>query len=182
MSFLKIAEPAVEPVTLTEAKLWCRVTHTDEDSRITLLIADARQRVEKYLERSLITQTWELVLDAFPSTVDVPLWFGPIQAPLLSVKYLDTAGVEQSYSLGNVALDHETSPGWVRPVAGETWPATIDSANAVRIRFKAGYGDAGANVPELLRSRILALVVLLYEHREPPEAFWCALDPFRVYA
>lgn len=178
---IKIAEPALEPVTLTEAKVWCRVTHTDEDDRITMLIKDARQQIEKFLERSLITQTWELVLDAFPDTVDVPLWFGQIQSPLVSLKYLDPDGAEQSWSLGNVVLDIETSPGWVRPAVGLTWPSTIDSANAVRIRYKAGYGDAAANVPETLKSRLLALVVLLYEHREVPETFWAPLEPFKVY-
>lgn len=180
-SFIKITEPAAEPVTLAEAKVWCRVTANDEDDRITLLSKDARQRIEARTQRSLITQTWELVLDAFPATVDVRLWYGPIQSPPVSVKYLDTAGAEQSFDLNNVVLDSETSPGWVRPAYGLEWPDTLASANAVRIRFKAGYGDVGSNVPETLRSRILQLTALLYEQREPPEEFWCALDPFIVY-
>lgn len=66
MATKRVTPPAIEPVTLDEAKAHLRVDINAEDSLITRLISDAREWVERFLRRSLITQTWALYLDAFP--------------------------------------------------------------------------------------------------------------------
>ncbi|WP_025917676.1 head-tail connector protein [Herminiimonas sp. CN] len=58
--------PAVEPVSLAEAKLHLRVDFTDDDTLITMLIGAARVAAENICRRAFITQKWDLYLDAFP--------------------------------------------------------------------------------------------------------------------
>lgn len=59
-------QPAVEPVSIDEAKLHLRVTHDDEDTLIATLISAARLHAENYCRRAFVTQKWDLYLDAFP--------------------------------------------------------------------------------------------------------------------
>ena len=61
-----IAQPAVEPVTLAEAKLHLRVDIADDDPLITTLIGAARVAAENICRRAFVTQQWTLFMDAFP--------------------------------------------------------------------------------------------------------------------
>ena len=58
--------PAVEPVTLAEAKAHCKVDISDDDAYISSLITMSRQYVEQILDISLISQTLEARYDTFP--------------------------------------------------------------------------------------------------------------------
>lgn len=161
------APPTVEPVSLAEAKLQCRVDGSEDDALISTYIAAARSQAEHKLRRALITQQWERVLDAFPcGSKAVPLGKPPVQR-VEAVRYLDTAGVQQTWPLQNVVLDADLLPGYVLPASGLEWPATVfDSVNAVRIRFTCGYGDTAATVPQDVRAWILMTVAATYRHRE----------------
>lgn len=66
MRLNRTSSPATEPITLAEAKLHLRVDF-DDDALITSLAIAAREVIESRLGQSLITQTWELILDYFPS-------------------------------------------------------------------------------------------------------------------
>jgi len=52
MGLKVVSPPAVEPVTLDEAKAHLRVTIADDDGYIALLIPAARERVELFLRRA----------------------------------------------------------------------------------------------------------------------------------
>jgi uncharacterized phiE125 gp8 family phage protein len=65
-----IQGPAVEPLSLDEAKLHLRVDIVDDDELITVLIQAAREYCEEFCHRAFITQTWKLVLDHFPGVAD----------------------------------------------------------------------------------------------------------------
>src|SRR5829696_8666709 len=66
MSAILLTRPAVEPVTLADAKAYLRVEHSDDDAVISALIAGARSHIEAQTRRALITQTWRFVRDAWP--------------------------------------------------------------------------------------------------------------------
>ena len=53
---LLMTAPAVEPLSLAEAKSWLRVDGADEDQLIQSLITSARLGVEATTNRLLITQ------------------------------------------------------------------------------------------------------------------------------
>lgn len=83
------------------------------------------------------------------------------------VKYLDSAGVEKTLVENtDYMIDIYSEPGRITPCYGMVWPVTYQIPNAVRIVYKAGYGDTAASVPESIRSWIKAVVGTLYENRE----------------
>jgi uncharacterized phiE125 gp8 family phage protein len=87
-----------EPVTLAEARLQCKVDSDDAswDAVLSGLCTAAREYAEHYTGRALATQTLEMVLDTFPECGgDITLDMPPV-ATVTSIKYDDTAGVEQT--------------------------------------------------------------------------------------
>lgn len=131
-----ITAPAAEPVSLAEAKLHLRVDHAADDDLIEALIVSAREDAEHRIGRALVMQTLEQVLDAFPDAIylDMP----PIQS-VTSVKYLDTAGAEQTLNPSAYTADLDSAPGSIIPAYGAAWPSARDMPNAVRARYVAGY-------------------------------------------
>ncbi len=156
--------PSQEPVTLAEAQAHLNITSADDNSYITALIAAARQYAENHLQRALITQTRSLYLDAFASEM-MPA-FSPLQS-VLSITYNDENGATQTLSTSVYNVDAVSTPGKVTLGYNQSWPSTRTMKNAVRIQYKAGYGDSGSAVPEAIRQAMLLLVGHWYENREP---------------
>lgn len=187
MALKLITAPTEEPVSLAEATLHLRVDHSADDTLITALIAAARDFAEHQTGRAFCTQVWELALDAFPADV-----FKLPRAPLASVtsiKYDDTAGVEQTLAPSAYYVDTHSVPGEVVPAYGTEWPAALDAANAVRVRYVAGYGAAAA-VPAGIKQWMLVRIGTLYQRREEVAAGGVQplpyvdrlLDPYRVWS
>jgi uncharacterized phiE125 gp8 family phage protein len=154
-----------------------------EDTWLQAAVATARSQCETFTGRQLIDATWELVLDSWWEEGLYRNGFLLIPRPPLrsitSVKYLDGNGVEQT--LAASAYLAETQGGGVPATApipeacqrgrlylkyGETWPTIQCQAEAVRIRFVAGYGTDPASVPLALRQGMLQLIAEMYERRE----------------
>jgi uncharacterized phiE125 gp8 family phage protein len=161
MGLRLITPPAALPVALQEAKDYLRVTHDSEDDGIEGMIAAAVSMLDGrngILGRCLEPATWEVVLDAFPAEIRLPL--GPV-ASVTSVKFTDTEGAEGTVDPGNFEIDNvSTFEGWVVPHAGFTWPATMLTINAVRVRFVAGTG-----APDGVKQAILDMVAAAFDTR-----------------
>lgn len=190
MSLELISPPGIEPVSLADARLHCRIDGTTEDDLLAIYISAARQMAEQITNRALITQQWLQSLDAFPLE-DVRLERSP-QMQIDSVVYVDTSGASQTLSSAAYVLDPWTSPGWMVPADGSSWPDTDSVANAVRITYTCGYGPAPADVPAPIRSWVLLTVGYLYAQREALDVTGKAsaipsrfvdrlLDPYIVY-
>ena len=156
MALITITQPAVEPVSLADVKDAGRIDGTEFDAQLAILITAIRLQAEHNLGRRLITQTVELVLDAFPSTDDIDLLLPNAQS-ITSVKYYDAAGTQQTLDPAAYSLDSDSPTCWLLAVSD--WPATKDVANAVRIRYVVGYGPAAADVPANVRLWIIANVL-----------------------
>ncbi len=167
MSLTLDTAPANDPVTLAEVKEHIRVTSEAEDNTITNYVRAATQRLDGRdgsLGCCLITQTWELVLDTFPKReISLDLW--PIQ-DVLSISYDDLDGAVQTVASANYVIDKASRPGWIVPVKAFSWPKTLDAINAVRIRFRAGFGDEPGDVPEPIRTAIKMRVSQFFDNRE----------------
>jgi uncharacterized phiE125 gp8 family phage protein len=86
--------PAELPITLADARAQCRVTSTSEDARLLAMIYAATEWGENLTARRLITQTWDLYLDAFPCD-EIRAPYAPLRS-VTSISYVDLAGVTQT--------------------------------------------------------------------------------------
>ena len=156
-----ITPPSVEPITLTQAKLWLkRDDDTTDDSLITTLIGAAREYCEEVLGHVLLEQTLEYVLDYFPGENIIPI---PFACPLQSVtwiKYKDSDGVETTWPTTEYVVDTDSQPGRVALAHSKSYPSfTPYPLNAVRIRCVAGVANTS---PTVAFSSNLQLAMQLY--------------------
>lgn len=163
MPLILLAGPAEEPVTLADARAQLRLDGTEENALVTALIAAARAALEAETRRALMTQSWRLVLDAWPQgAVRLPL------APLQAVIAVAIAGADGTMS----TLDPESydvAPAGdaprLMPKAGAAWPQPALRLGGIAIDFTAGYAGA-EEVPPPLRQALLMLVAHWFEDRE----------------
>jgi uncharacterized phiE125 gp8 family phage protein len=176
--------PAIEPVTLDEAKAHLKVDTADDDALITSLIAAARARAEWHTGRAFVTQGWKLWLDTWPCNgiVEIPL------PPLQSVASITAYALDDTATVLDAAtyqVDAASSPARLTLKPGASPPVNLRRINAAAIAFTAGYGDAGSDVPAPLREAILKMVANFYVNRgdatpvTPAEAL-ALLAPYRL--
>jgi uncharacterized phiE125 gp8 family phage protein len=188
MALKRITAATALAVSLIEAKEHLRVTASDDDDLINALITAATETAEQMTGRAIMPQTWELALDAFPDAFELTRL--PV-ASVTSLKYTNSAGVlttlaAEAYTL-NAADDF--GPATVSPAYATSWPTARAQANAVALRFVAGYPTA-ADVPEAIKAWIKLQVGAMYENRESEatsqtHALGFAdrlLDRYKVYA
>ncbi len=161
MGLKVVTPPATEVVSLEEAKLHLRVTHTDEDAYIGTLISAARSMAEQLTERSIGEQTWLLQLDAIPD--EILLQYPPVIA-VDSVQYRDTDGNMQTIDSADYTVDTGLEPSWILPGVDYEWPETDESANALQVMYRAGYSPT--DCPPAIKQWILLKVGEMYENRE----------------
>jgi uncharacterized phiE125 gp8 family phage protein len=172
-----VTAPANDPVSLAEAKAHLRVETNDEDLLIEAFVKAATEHVDGprgFLGRALVDQTWDYYLDTFPSdcTGDLPIKLPlPPVIEVTGVFYQDSAGVEQTFSAASYTVDTYAEPARIVLTSSGSWPTVNEVANAVRVRFRAGYVDASYSpavdaVPFSIRAAILLHVGDLYNNRE----------------
>lgn len=177
---------APDPILVAaDAKLQPAINGSADDGYLEMLIDAATQSLDGpngWLGRALAEQVLELRMDQFPPAFGfghnygqrwAETWcvFGPenqIRLPLPplvsvdSIKYDDPAGDEQTldpatYRVTGIGTDQ----GMISLQQGQCWPLTKYQAEAVRIRYTAGYG-IGTDVPAPIRQAILLGVTQLY--------------------
>lgn len=168
--------PAAEPLSTSDAKAHLRVTQSSDDTYIGALVKAARQAAELRLNRALVTQTWDLLLDEWPSCGEIYIPLGGVTA-VSHIKYYDSANVQQTWS-SSLYLAALAGPlARVMPVWGQAFPSLYPRPEAVEVRFVAGYADA-ASVPESVKQWMLLAVGHWYEHRESAADFQVHVLPF----
>lgn len=185
MSLQIISQPAVEPVSLADAKAHLKADMNDDDALITRLIAAARARAEWHLGRALITQSWRLWRDQWPcdGVIEIPL------PPLQSVASVTVYALDDSATVLDPAtyqVDAASQPARLTLKSTVLPPANTRAINAVAIEFTAGYGDAAGDVPPGICEAILELIAFLYENRgeapaELPLDCLALLAPYRMF-
>jgi uncharacterized phiE125 gp8 family phage protein len=163
MSSILLSGPAVEPVTLAEAKSFLRVEHGDDDDVIAALIAGARVHVEAQTRRALIAQSWRLIRDAWPGDGRIAVLPAPLRQ-LLAARVHRFDGSTQAIDVAGFVADMAAAPAVLAVMAGAL-PAPGRVIAGIELDVEVGYGDAPANVPEGLRQAIRILVAHWYENR-----------------
>lgn len=166
-SLTRTTQPAVEPVTLAEAKAHLRVDTSDDDTYIGTLVTASREWVEQYLNRTLVNTQWTMRLDSFPYEIELPR--PPVSASgtttAVTLTYTLGTGTTATLSTSSYRVDRNSTPGVVRQLRESSWPANIDDYNAVTVTWWAGYGATGSSVPAAIRHAMLMLIGHWYENR-----------------
>ena len=164
MGLIQSTAPTIEPVTVAELRDHAHIDTGADDTALAVYAAAAREYIENYTNRQLISASWTWTLD------EIPELFRPRRSPLISVtslKYYDTAGVQQTLSSATYAVDASTEPGRIALAYGQSWPSVRAQQDAVELIFLAGYGLTTATVPAQLRLAIMQLAAHWAENREP---------------
>lgn len=190
---LRLVTDAIsEPVTLAEAKAFCRVDLSDEDALLTSLIVAARRYVEKQTGLALMTQSWTAVLDKWPdggaNGFGGPWWDGTRQLPISLITSTTTLDIPKRpfQAVTNIKLrdaygtlttvnptvyfsEVSDMRGRVNRVLGQIWPTVIlANSGAIEVTFTAGFDAAPySGVPDDLMSAVKMLVKHWYDNREP---------------
>lgn len=141
-----------------------------EDTLLTALIKAARQYVESFTGRALITQTWTLYLEQFPDCDYIELPYPELQS-ITSVKYRDSDWAEAAdwttWAATNYIAQTTGFRGRIHLAYGIDWPIFTEyPVDAVEIVQVCGYGAATTDVPENIRLAMLVLIGTWYEFRE----------------
>ena len=175
-----------QPVGIDEVKLNSRnddAGFTEHDALILAQIATATAYAEKSMGRVLMPQQWLCSLDV-QSYEWLLLPVSPVQSVV--VKYIDTAGQEQTLSPTDYELDLSDELSRIR------LSKTINVAsqiNAITFTVSAGYTTADI-VPIAIKQAIIILASHFYENptgvaavnlQEVPASFDALLDLYKIY-
>jgi uncharacterized phiE125 gp8 family phage protein len=161
MTLYRTVEPAAEPVTLAEAKAQLRIGHDSEDALLNGLIRAARAEVEAQTGVALIDQAWRLAFDRWPHDELVKLRRHPVKE-ILSVTVFGAEGEASVLNPASYEADLKSRPARLHLVSP---PPPEQRLNGIEIDFVAGFGEAGTDVPDLLKRAMLVLVAHWYEFR-----------------
>lgn len=166
-SLVRVVQPAVEPVSLAEAKAHCRVDIEDSDPYILSLISVARQYVEDALDITLLTSVWEARYDLFPIwSINLPR--PPVAPGTVTVTYRRGDGTYGTLlsDNGDFQVDTNVIPGRIYPNWARAWPATRGDENSVTVRYTAGYGPGVGSIPPVARHLCLLLIGHWFDSRQ----------------
>lgn len=163
MSSILLTGPAVEPLTLDEAKAYLRIAHDDDDDLIAALITGARSHIEAGTRRALITQTWRLNRDAWPAAGRIAVLPAPLQE-VAAARVYDLDGEAQAIDPEAFVADTISAPGMVS-FAPWSLPPPGREQGGIELDVTVGYGDAAVNVPTPLRLAARLLLAHWYENR-----------------
>lgn len=186
------AQPASEPVTLADAKLWCRIDHAVEDSVVTSLISTARRLCETFLRRPLINTSYLWTFDGFPGyilpTLRDPTFFNVVREsqdlimrfPIGGVTSIGISGspptpaiqyVDQDTQLwvtldpSMYVADFTEQPARLAPAFQQQWPTALSQIGSVRIAFTAGYGSLATSVPAEILSAVKLILCDIWNNK-----------------
>jgi uncharacterized phiE125 gp8 family phage protein len=162
-SVKRVVEPAIEPVSLEELRLHLRLDTEDIDTLLSLYISAARDVIERYVRRQLLTASFELWCPSFAQKITLP--YPPLQS-VDTIIYLDLTGAETVLNATTYVVNTIATPGEMTLALNATIPSTqlTFGSDAVRIFYTAGYGAKASDVPAPLRAAVLLCAADLFEN------------------
>jgi len=168
MALVPITAPAVEPLSLAEAKSHLRIDGNDDNMLLASLILTSRLHIEAALGLALVTQSWAWFLDKWPRGLVLTLPMRPVQSiTAVRVRAADDSALTiapEFYDLDGKGVPPRLALSRVSPL-----PLPGRHTNGIEIDFVAGFGATAASVPAPVRQALLLLVAHWYEHRAPFE-------------
>ena len=139
-------------VTTTEVKSWARISTSDDDALLTILIGAMEEMAEKYMGLSLRTKDITVEYESFGNEVILP--YGPhTSVDAVRTKY---QGTETTLASGEYY------------VTGQDFKTLhlIEAFTDQQLEVDLTVGYGAANVPDLIKLAILKGVLSNYEDRQ----------------
>lgn len=164
--YVNNTDSADQIVTLQEVKDMLVVSGNADDNLLTSMIISAREVIESYIDKSLLTQTWTLFLNDYPRCDDIPLPRSPLQT-VTSVKSYDDDNTATTFASSNYFVDIYGSAIVLN--RGVSFPSiTLRPRNGVEIIYVSGYGTDISDVPDEIRTAVMMAVNAMYDGCEQP--------------
>jgi uncharacterized phiE125 gp8 family phage protein len=166
------------PVSMAEmAQHLKREDVVEDDDYINACLLAAIDWAERFTGIVLIDSTYDFSADRFPVGSTLGLLGSTTiylrRAPLLevvSVTYRDSGGASVVLDTAGYSVDYAGSSIYL-PLSS-SWPTTDGAANAVTVRFRAGYIDydtyppSVGDIPDTLKAAIKLYAAELYGNRD----------------
>lgn len=189
-----ITGPALEPVSLAEAKEHLKIDHSDEDAYITSLITAARKFSEAYTGILFIEQNLKWTLDRWPGyggtyqeTLPLISNYGKNRfievpkGPLLAVTSITTFDDDDGSAVwGPENYYVSAAQNRIYRRTGVAWPNPGRAGDGIEIIYQAGFGPLASDVPATLRHALLLIIGHLYSNREPVKEVAALNVPFTI--
>ena len=176
MQFRLLSGPAIEPVSLADAKAHLRVDQTYDDSLIASLIAVARAQVEQETSHAMVHQTWRVAVHRWQTGRRIVLPRTPA-VQLIEIRSIASDGQSELVPIADFQLNAHDAPATVEPIHQRAFHFTSGVVQHVEIDYLAGFGSDVSSVPQALKQAILMLVGHLYETREAASTSQQAIAP-----
>lgn len=154
----------IEPVTLAEAKAFCRIDadYTADDAALNAFIISARERLEKFTNLSFGIKTLKCQF----STDMLVIPYAPVVSIISLTNNENPPVIVDADKYKVVGLDFKTiyvrslsNAEFFYPITGgfEFW--SVENTSCVyNLNYQAGYGGAGTPLPKSLKTAILVQV------------------------
>lgn len=153
-TYVRTAKESGDVVTLAEYKSYSNQTSSLIDALLQLYIDSAVEIAERYMNRDILTATYQTYRDDF--------WCNPFlekggYQSVESVEYM-LDGTYQTLA----TTEYTVKVGGIYPEICSVDPPSHDcNCNAIRITFKAGFGDNASDVPSSIKLAILQIALFL---------------------
>lgn len=151
----------VEPITVEEARAHLRIDGDGEDADIVRYIRDARDWVEDYTGHILVRRE---VTETFDTLTNVRLRAWPVAVGTVPVV------IASDLLIDGARLAVGNRPVRLLPALGASFPRMAKAADAVSVRFDAGYADTVA-IPGVFMRAMLLLIGAYHADREGGDLF-----------
>lgn len=167
-----VTPPASEPLTLSEAKVFLRIDHDDDNALILRSITAVRSAAEHYLSYALLPQTLEYKID-YPQDYILPLSRGPASS-IISVISTDDVGTDTVWVNTNYRI---SSDGFAILLKQQPYAAVMT------VQYNAALSNTASALPPLIRQGMLHHLAVAMEARDgsaamPAMTLQC-YQPFR---
>lgn len=174
MEYRILSQPVSEPITLADARAHLRIiaygspeSHPD-DAYVTQLISEAREWVEKHLNRSLATKTIEFYANEFKEKYELSLL--PIQS-VDSITYLADDNTIKTVGASVYKFKAYESAAKLILASNQHLPTDlIGEEDAITITVTAGYTNGTSPdtypLPHPIKAAMLLIIGHLYENRQ----------------
>ncbi len=164
MSLILITPPAIEPVSLADAKSHLRISHTDDDAYITRIITAARRQIEQRLDTGLIQQTWSYFINRWPDCRAITLPLSPVIAVTDVITYSDDDAAA-TLDPAHYYIDRRSKPPLLALRNDRPAPSAGRRFAGIEVKMTVGYGATAASVPDDIRQALLLSITAWFADR-----------------